>query len=447
MTNADTSIYEAPAFAGVGERKLDKAQRAFDLRMRELRRAGSGAGRDSFAKQRRQKQPLGKTLALAGGEQGVRRQHPAGRMSSLPRDANRPPASHLDWKKEAAAFLARYAHVPIEAVIGVQVGRIIYGEAGIADPMTGVQYRELHVAASHKTCELRGHTLFRLMRTLHAAGMKLISPWKIKPQHIRQLLDSFRDRRAADDLASASIAQYMNILSWWTAVVGQDKAFRDAKAQMDPSMWARSLMADHDKTWEGNKIDIGKKIDEAWVMEPFVGMALLAQHAFGLRRLESLMFHPKEDYEDGFLKIFRGTKGGRPRVCQISSPWQGKVLEVLSTYCTKTGSNSIGANGNSLATNLNRYKYVMRAIGITKKESGVVGHGLRAGFACRMLDSLGVKPPVWGGSGRSADDEIDKNAYTQVSSALGHSRRAVVGAYIGTVRSVQARQPSTEQEK
>lgn len=447
MTNADTSIYEAPAFAGVGEQKLDKAQRAFDLRMRELRRAGSGAGRDSFAKQRRQKQPLGKTLALAGGEQGVRRQHPAGRMSSLPRDANRPPASHLDWKKEAAAFLARYAHIPIEAVIGVQVGRRIYGEAGIADPMTGVQYNEMRMEAAHRTRELRGDTLYRFFRMLHKGGLKLTTPWNIESRHIRQLMTQLKALHDSGAMASSSIAQDMVVLSWWTAVVGQDKAFRDAKAQMDPSMWARSLMADHDKTWEGNKIDIGKKIDEAWVMEPFVGMALLAQHAFGLRRLESLMFHPKEDYEDGFLKIFRGTKGGRPRVCQISSPWQGKVLEVLSSYCTKTGSNSIGANGNSLATNLNRYKYVMRAIGITKKESGVVGHGLRAGFACRMLDSLGVKPPVWGGSGRSADDEIDKNAYTQVSSALGHSRRAVVGAYIGTVRSVQARQQSPDQEK
>lgn len=364
------------------------------------------------------------------------RQGTSNGMSSLPRETTRPPSGHMDWRKDTAAFLKRYAHIPNEAVVGARVGRRIYGHAGIEDPRTGVQYQETYMCASHRTCELRGDTLFRLLRILHEAGLQLRSPWNLQGRHIQRLLDQMKVRFAAGQLSSASIAQDLVVMSWWSAVVGQDKAFADAKARMDPSMWSRSLMAKHDKTWEGNQIDIGQKLDEAWHLEPFVAMALLAQYAFGLRRLESLMFRPKEDVDGDLLRITRGAKGGRPRVLRISSQWQWDIVDVLKEFCTRGLCNSIGDNGRDLATNLNRYKYVLGAIGVTKRELGVVGHGLRAGFACRMLDSLGVKPPVWGGSGTSGNPEQDHIAYSQVSAALGHSRLPIVGAYVGTVRSV-----------
>ena len=149
------------------------------------------------------------------------------------------------------------------------------------------------------------------------------------------------------------------------------------------------------------------------------------------------MFRPFEDLDGDFLKVVCGTKGGRPRSFQLTESWQMEVLECLRDFCRAGGTHSVGPNDRGLQASLARYEYVLHRIGISKTAAGVTGHGLRAEFACRTLESHGIEPPVRGGTGTSGDADFDKAAYLQVSNALGHSRTSVVGAYVGSRKAIQ----------
>ncbi|MCY3813367.1 MAG: integrase, partial [Gammaproteobacteria bacterium] len=64
-------------------------------------------------------------------------------------------------------------------------------------------------------------------------------------------------------------------------------------------------------------------------------------------------------------------------------------------------------------------------------------HRLRHGYACRRYAEItGWKPPAAGGppmrSLKSARKRIDRDARATISAELGHARRQVVSAYIGS---------------
>jgi hypothetical protein len=84
-----------------------------------------------------------------------------------------------------------------------------------------------------------------------------------------------------------------------------------------------------------------------------------------------------------------------------------------------------------LKANLARYSRVLARLGITRDLGGITGHGLRADYACRLLQAAGITPTVKGGSGRAATQQQTDAAYRCVSEALGHSRRRILAAYCG----------------
>lgn len=85
---------------------------------------------------------------------------------------------------------------------------------------------------------------------------------------------------------------------------------------------------------------------------------------------------------------------------------------------------------------IRRHASVMAAIGYTKKNAGVTGHGPRAGYVCRRLIELGVNPVVRGGDGVHPDLARDELAHRLVTESVGHSRRSVLGAYSGSPHAV-----------
>lgn len=83
----------------------------------------------------------------------------------------------------------------------------------------------------------------------------------------------------------------------------------------------------------------------------------------------------------------------------------------------------------ALKTSLGCYSYVMQKVGLTREDAGVTGHSLRAGFVCRLLQDLGITPVIKGGTGRHVDPQLDALHHLIASKAVGHSRKAVIGAY------------------
>src|SRR5262245_13716811 len=86
-----------------------------------------------------------------------------------------------------------------------------------------------------------------------------------------------------------------------------------------------------------------------------------------------------------------------------------------------------------LVQNLNRLRTVMKKFGVTHETLGVTPHGLRHEYAGDRYESVAViRAPVRGGS--APDAAIDERARLEVAEELGHSRKQVVSAYLGSPR-------------
>jgi hypothetical protein len=73
---------------------------------------------------------------------------------------------------------------------------------------------------------------------------------------------------------------------------------------------------------------------------------------------------------------------------------------------------------------------VLATIGITKKKSGVTGHGLRhQRFNDKYEEVTGEPSAVRGG--KRVDPEIDRAARDHIAQIAGHGRRQIVSAYCG----------------
>lgn len=305
-----------------------------------------------------------------------------------------------------------------------------------------VQFKQSADGRKTSLCTRRNVTvgLFRLFGVLREGGFKIENPRSLDTKHVRFLLDWMEQRHGHGKLRSSTIqgyVSYLRILSGW---IGKPDLINESGGFSKPEVGKRSQVASVDRSWEGQGIDIGDRIEAAWDIEPWVAMALLAQAAFGLRRKEAVCLIPAEDYspKTGILYVTRGTKGGRARVVPLYTAWQYEVMALLLDFCRRGGKRKshIGGVTSNLKSNLRRYSYVVGdKLGITGELAGTTGHGLRAGFACRVLEAHGVTPPVRGGAVQAAEPQARHEAYSKATEALGHSRFSVVSVYVGSARS------------
>lgn len=304
-----------------------------------------------------------------------------------------------------------------------------------------VQFKQAGEGQRTSLCTQRNVTvgLFRLFRVLRQGGFKIENPRNLQTKHIRYLLDWMEQRHEDGRLQSSTIQGYVSYLRILCGWIGRPQLLEEAGGFKDPTVGQRSQVAKVDKSWEGQGIDIGERIEAAWDIEPWVAMALLAQAAFGLRRKEAVCLIPACDYAEdvGLLFITRGTKGGRARSIPLHTQWQYEVMALLIEFCRRGSrrNSHIGGLLGDLKSNLRRYSYVVGdKLGITGDVAGTTGHGLRAGFACRLLEAHGITPPVRGGAVSEADPRIRQEAYRATTESLGHSRASVVSVYAGSVR-------------
>lgn len=324
---------------------------------------------------------------------------------------------------------------------------------------------------SHRTREAIRDSLHFLYGIL-LKTYPLKDPANLDGRHLQHLYDWMEARWQrgfiSDDaqhvtgrLTTGTIKNYVTYLRHLCTWIGQpDLAERSGVKFNHPGLARRRIAAEHDKSWEGAEIDIGAKIDELWQVEPWVAMAVLAQHTFGLRRKEAVCLRPAIDWIPGTglhvatvrsgpanleisatteqanlpsLVVQRGAKNGKLRVVDTWEDWQQQVLVVLQDWLADQGrpNGAIGGSDRDLKGNLARYSRVLSKAGLTKRLIGATGHGLRAGFACRMLESYGVQAPVRGADLRHADKQATDQAAAATSVALGHGRLAATSYYIG----------------
>ena len=214
----------------------------------------------------------------------------------------------------------------------------------------------------------------------------------------------------------------------------------------DPSRFKRSYSASRDKSWVGNDVDFNDIVKRTADIDPHVAAQLALIGAFGLRRKEAIMFMPnisvvqQEDLPKGqelaesyavFLRVKRGTKGGRLRFVAIRNDEQRTALELARKLAPGRYSH-MGRPGLSLKQSLKRFDNVMQRLGITLRDLGVTAHGLRHEFAHELhVELTNVEAPVLGGES-CADPESLRLSLLEIARQLGHSRRKITKAYLGS---------------
>lgn len=313
---------------------------------------------------------------------------------------------------------------------------------------------------SHLTRASRSQGLYRSFNDLRTMGFRL-SPAGLSERHIQWLMRYWTghpqvatlpgDRSEklvprASPLSPAYIQQQLSFLRVFAGWIGKPGMVRPAEYYVDSmELVRRHYTARSDRSWSGNDLAAEQVIAVVSARDVRVGMQLELLLAFGLRRKEAVMFQPHlaevppwalpasfkgEQQYLAFIKVKRGTKGGRLRFTAVRTEAQRVALARARLFALNPDSH-MGHPGLSLKQSLDRFTYIVRACGVTKAALGVTPHGLRHQFAGDLFFYLTHVPaPVRGGSGL-LDPATLRDAYLEVARQLGHNRPPISNAYLG----------------
>jgi integrase len=314
---------------------------------------------------------------------------------------------------------------------------------------------------SHSTMDARAKGLFRAFRTLRALGFKpvpenlcgahifvLMRYWTADPELASSLGDApVKLQPRTHPYSAAYIQQQLSFLRVFASWIGKPGLVQDAdRYTTRPEVVRRHYSAQRDKGWTGNGVDVEASIEAVAKIDLHVAAQMRMVMAFGLRRKEAVMFRPYVaevpdfalpatcaaiSHYVSFLRIKRGTKGGRLRFAAIRTQAQRDALASAKAIARFPHSH-LGRPGLSLKQSLDLFSNVVRAAGLTKKTLGVTPHGLRHEFAGDLYyDIANVQPPVRGGD-PCFDPDTLRAAYQEVALQLGHNRPQISNAYLGS---------------
>jgi integrase len=280
--------------------------------------------------------------------------------------------------------------------------------------------------------ELRRDTRFRNL-----------DPRQLANRHIQLIVRRWVQRH----LATATIHNYLSFLRSYAGWIGKPGMVQEPEYYVGATSEHahRSQVATHDHSWTARDVDIAAKIAEVSAIDVWVGLQLELCAEFGLRGKEARHFRPHEaiipreaanprDAEafpecETFVRISRGTKGGRLRDVPLVTESQHALLLRLTTMVAP--GRFVGHPALTSVQAQARFYYVIRQCGISKKELGVVAHGLRHQHVNDVFErDSGVPSPVRGSGARAPADEA---ARQRASRILGHNRLQVTSCYLGSV--------------
>lgn len=321
---------------------------------------------------------------------------------------------------------------------------------------------------SYLTREQRARGLFRIFLLLRAMGYRL-APRNLGGRHIECLMRYWTaDPTLAPELAKripkhrmpwlpvkpyspAYIQLQLSFLRAFSAWIGKPGLVLTARRYVDDhSLIRRTLNATTDRSWDAHQVDFEAILAKVHAADPRVALQLEVMRAFGLRKKEAVMFSPScaevpahalpATAEPGpflmFIRIKRGTKGGRVRYTAVRTPEQANVL-ARARECAPAPGSHIGAPGLTLKQALKRFSNVLARAGVNRKELGVTPHGLRHQFASDLFVELTEVPPPIRNGELNLEQEAVAAAYLEVARQLGHGRPQIAGAYLGAPRSTR----------
>jgi len=250
---------------------------------------------------------------------------------------------------------------------------------------------------------------------------------------------------AQRQLSVATVHNYLSFLRTYATWINRPGLVRDVAYYFgeDSHYVRRDRTARADRSWIAKSVDVEAKLADVRAYDPWVGLQLEICYRFGLRAKEARHFRPHEAVKtrdeafprdtvhfpdcERFLRVHRGTKGGRPRDIPLQTPEQIELIDRLLRIVSK--GNYVGEPGRTAAQNANRFYNTLRRFGITKAALGVTAHGLRHQHANDRYEELTGEPsPVRGGEG---EPDNRRAARLAIAHELGHGRPEVSNAYLG----------------
>jgi len=300
-------------------------------------------------------------------------------------------------------------------------------------------HTSLEKTVSHKTRHERSQFLRRFFRDLHdkAGFKKLPDPRNLGQKHLRAMVQVWQ----REHLAPATIQTYLSFLRGLGMWMGKHGFVRaPAYYGLKIEEYQRHESAQRDRSWSAQGIDIDALLTQVFEYDRYIGASLGLVRAMGLRRKESVLFRPfehvaafadtglpPEEREADRYVLAKG-KGGRARWIALDRPVRLAALELAQSVVGSRDAH-MGDPSRDLKRNLRRFDYVLKKFGITLRERGVTGHGLRHEVLIDIYQELtGVPPPVRGGA--PAPSKLDKAARQAVSRLAGHARTRAAGAYL-----------------
>lgn len=311
---------------------------------------------------------------------------------------------------------------------------------------------------SARTMEARREFFFRFFRELRKDEQTQyrIDPRSLRTRHIEFAVKRWLER----GLTIATIHTYLShlrVLSEWIRKPGLVRPPTHYEGLFEAGK--RSIVATRDRSWTGNGVDANAVIAKVFEMDERVGLQLQICRAFGLRVKEAIMLRPRADVinagqalaidpslatpvVDRYLVVHRGTKGGRERLVPIDSPSKEAAI-AAAVAATSNESSHMGRNDRSLLQSYRRYYYVLDACGVTAKDLGVTSHGLRHEYAADVYADVSGQPaPIRGGD--VPDKPSDDRARLTVARQLGHGRKQIASAYLGSRTATKSLKPTAD---
>jgi integrase len=299
--------------------------------------------------------------------------------------------------------------------------------------------------ASMETIDKSKEMLSEVARRIWRLGFKLTDLKNLNGKHIEAVVRDYWACGASPKHMAALMTE-LNKLDDWIAKPGLVKKKQDYLPEVDPKEFGISMIAEKSKSWTENGVDLAVKIAQADIKDRRFGLMLRMCLALGLRRCEVLRIVPHRDDKVTHFDIPKGiAKGGRARTIAYLAPAQTEIVQYVKSQIKKgehlgwmeyewpDDKVKIGKDVKStlFERNEKRYSYLMGILGITKSDSGVTGHGLRAEYAEDMSMLMGLLPATRGGTKGQMPQEDEDAVRMQVSLNMGHSRTKVTNAYYG----------------
>lgn len=284
--------------------------------------------------------------------------------------------------------------------------------------------------ASYATSRAREDILKQGFKILHECGFKIRNVRNFSNTHMHAIAAHWENKKLAASTLQLRFSVFRTFCSW----IGKKGMVGDATQYLkNPEIAKRSYVAKEDKGWVAKGVEIMAKIEEVFAKNPFVGIQLLLQWAFGLRAREAWQYHPKDvSLLASVANIEYGAKNGRERDVPVMNPWQQKVIETAKRYANNSTGSMIPSRYKRNQWHDHFYR-VCRSCGISRK-NGVVPHGLRHERANDLYYQLtGMNSPVRGGAEQVEKHllAIDTAARRIVAEYMGHCREQSTGAYCG----------------